>query len=1342
MKFCSLSDFREDAINMAMFKFREGSRATSLNMHPTEKNTMTIHYRPGSKIGNAQQAFNMAKGYEKRVKNWAKTTWGEKYENGWIRIENSRDNTHVKVVFEVPQFLMKAQEVVRLKDQEKQKALAKFKREAARLIYEDKVRSGDFYEEDGIIFKQISPSNKSHIDKKLEDKLVTFLNKYGISVEFVNSLKERGFNAVAISDIVNKLVLISKNEAGADTLPEEAAHFAVELLGMNNPLVKRMMDIIEGTEVYQKVLDEYSTDPDYLVDGKLNTEKLKKEAIGKAIGDSILAGKNLTQNKGILGTLKRLWDKALSFFRKVDVKTLNEELTQLTSQVASSILDDTFKGDINNLKDSKESIFKSKQSKERVSREVARALQAIKTLETRIKQIKNKGGDFEIGGLQATIRKIQYSIDANESLVGIDAYLNSVSESAVQIDDKIKKYIEDSRSFLNDVGQLKHIHDFVTLHTSMANSIYEMFNEDPMLRERGEHLLKHTEEIITILNRAKSFVNANMREATKDTIYKYAENKELAETIFDMGEKDISGISTYINTAKNSKNEVLRIVDSILRNIKASVNRFTLNKGKEIIKAQIKAEESGFKDFGKLAERTKDGKLSGNIIREVNYGEWNIQHNKIKSQISEMVGKPFHEIFQLGGDTNRVAIDMWRNFHKENSIKNKEGKYIPNAKYKNPVFTEVMSNPAVKEYYDLLIKNKKESSNKLPKNYQTDDFYYRLPQIRKNTLQRIRSEEGSLWSNFKNTVKEDFRESFKVREDETEFGHNSGEVTINPVTGEEIKFLPIYFNNKLNNMADVSLDFSATYIAYTHMAETYSQRQAKQGEIWLIEDAINNKVVVGSRAANKGASNLKKALANIVDTHFYGKTKHMETFTYKGVVTGKTREVNVTKVLDRFLAYVRNNNLAFSPFTHLTNHIMGSAYSKLEDIAGRYSTNTSKMRAEVEFDRNMMHITSEIGKRLKTNKINLLLEYNNIIHDGSKMFRNLDIKSNVGRALTNSGLLSTYELSDTRVKGKMLISIYDNYRLFDGKFINFKEFKTLNKSLSKSELNAKWKELSDKTLYDAYEAKDGVLSIKPEFEDFIGEDLINKLTGTLDHVLNTIDGQLSESDKTELHRYVVGRAILTHRNWMITGLEDRFKSQKYSYVTHENEEGFYRTFGRVFISGFKKDAEGNLDRAHLINTMKSLVLAGKDLNEDDKANIKKVWADMTFVMLAIVVAAILNGIADDEPDSYLAQFGGYLSTRVKLEATALAPTPQAVFQSLDILSSPAAGINQFESIVDGLYMLTLEGTAFDEVRSGGYKGMTKLEQLMIKRSILKPFYETANIEAIKGKNRFIKQMGL
>ena len=274
-KICNLSDFKKDAINKAMYEFKGKSKATSLTLSPTETNTYIITHGRGSQaIKTKEQGYNAAKSYSKRVENWAKTKFGDRYSTGWTQITSNPNFT--KVTFEVPSLLMKVQEIKRAEEADKVKLIQELNSQAQLLIDADNKRAGKEFEEDGVVFKQTETSIEK-VNEQIEEKMITFLNTYGINVEYVNSLKERGYDAVAIADITNKMVMISKGEASIDTLPEEAAHFAVELLGDTNPIVKRLMDIVDTTSIYNETYEQYKMDELYQLDGKPDVTKLKRK---------------------------------------------------------------------------------------------------------------------------------------------------------------------------------------------------------------------------------------------------------------------------------------------------------------------------------------------------------------------------------------------------------------------------------------------------------------------------------------------------------------------------------------------------------------------------------------------------------------------------------------------------------------------------------------------------------------------------------------------------------------------------------------------------------------------------------------------------------------------------------------------------------------------------------------------------------------------------------------------------------------------------------------------------------------------------------------------------------
>lgn len=1193
--------------------------------------------------------------------------------------------------------------------------------------------------------EKVEPSTKNE-SEALENKLVTFLSNYGISVEFVDSMKARGFDSVAIFDTAKKLVLVSKGKMDATTLPEEAAHAAIELLGDNNPLVKRLMDLIEGTEVYQRVYDEYSTRPDYMVEGKPNITKIKKEAIGKALGESILKGKPI--EKSVESTLKRLWDKVKSVFKKVDENKMNTEFNDIINTIKVDILNNTLKGNIANL-EGKNEIY-SQATNTKTDKERQRAELSIEALKTRLKQLKSKQDDTVENArvnISNTIDKIQLAIDDNESIVGVHEFVKLVDTTVLEL----KKIVNDAKK-AEAAGKnakfgatfLKDTFEFLDLYEKSVASINGLFQESPSLMERAPALKAQINELVINFSDIREFLNMKMEDTTTSIINQNSPNGELAKEVFSDAKKDTNFFTTYLGLAKNASAEIIKLVDNMIRKAVQTANRNTTVVGRKLVQMQIDLEKSGFKDFSLFFEHENDGKggkrgnKTGYITRRYNYHQYNLVKEKYKQAIAEELGyENYNSIphYALGQNEKAIKRKGWDKFHKDHSQPYKGG-YTPNNTYINPNFEKIKDLP----YYNELLRIKRESLSKLPIKLQTKQNEYKLPQIRKTTLNRLKSRDQNIFKNIGQMA----YESVSVTKDDTEFGMADRDVVFDPITKKEIKFLPIHFNHMLDDMSNLSDDLTGMFTSYYHMAESYNQKSQIKADIWLIEEAVRKQKIVdteGGEIKGEGESNTHKMLTNIVDHYFFG--KQATNLKSKGNFKFLGKEFNAIKIADQFIAYVRRNNLLLSSFTHMSNYLVGAAYSKVESISGKYVNTESMIFAELEIDKNSVHMMSEIGKRNKSNKVSLLLERNGVIHEIHSSFKNLDTKNRFARAFAKSGLFGTYEFTDTRIKGKLMLGVYDNFRLVNGKFVNFSDFKADNKNLKGKQLKQEWAKYKEKTLYQAFNSGKYGLEIKPEYKQFVTNDLENRVNSIINQITDEVDGTLSEMDRTELHRNVIGRAVLTHRNWLVVGAAARWKKKGYNYTTGLEEEGYHRTMLNAMMEMFTNKNE-TFDS--IGDRFKFLLLQSDNMSDMEKANIKKAYADFAFLFLAILASSILTGIADDEPDDFLAQYAGYMSERVRLEASAI--TPLGITELTGILSSPAAGVNQMTSLIEGFKMLnpfwrTEDGHWYGnkKITQGGYQGMTKWQQLLIKRSILKPLYEFGNTEVVKSKLRYLEQIG-
>lgn len=1187
----------------------------------------------------------------------------------------------------------------------------------------------------GIIYKQkvSEPTNAS--DKAVEDKLKSFLSRYGIGLRYVDSLKERGYDAVAISDITNRLILIAKKEADETTLPEEVAHIAVELLGEDNPIVKKLLEKIENTEIYKDTYEEYKADPEYLKDGKPDTYKIKKEAIGKAIGKQII--KKGKGDKSILGNIKMLWNKIMSLFKKISQKSLNEELNSLTGEVAKNILEGDLKTEVKKLG---KGVFKQKATKgkvEKVSKEIRAAEKVLKTIIAREKQLKHSKFSNEeiLAKVESTQKHLKFAIAVNQGIIGMGKYLDMVKTETDYIVDKIEDYLENkSNDKVLVASTIQDMYELVNLYKPSLHNIRTLIENDKTLRQEGSAILDLAEALENDISRIERFADSRMEDALEYTLSKELAEEEgvSAREIMEVSKEDTSSFRLWLGSVTNAKDAMVRIIGKILRDIKLNVDRYTIGVGKKLTAAQVKLEKTGFKDFDIFYEKyttgNNKGKKTGNIITKYNMGEYFKAKRNVMDRIAKQLKVeawtdiPHKELRDKNPEVAKIWGDEWKAFHKKHSVVDKkEGILRPNDKYLNKAFTTLSKE--AKEYYDVLIDIKKEADKKLPTHYQKNAS--RMPMIRKDDLERIKSKEQNIFTN----VKEVVSERFTIKEDETDYGHRD---IVSTEDGGVLRMVPVHYVSRLENMDNLSNDISSIYIAYAHMAENFKQKSKSKAKLELLHRQVGERQLrtkdVFNRVKEKEGktTNTYKMIDMTLQKDLYGEKSEI-----KYIKIGN-KTINLTKVSDAFNNFVRRVNLAFNPFTHTASYITGSTYSKIEDIAGRYTTQESKLWAEKELDANMVNIMMQAGKRLKTNKVALLYEYNGISNTGASAFKNLNFKTSVGRLLSESGVYSTYEAVDYRVKGKILLAIYDNYRLIDGKYITKSQYKILNKErLSKAEINSGWKAAKDKSLYNAYEVKNNELVIKNEFKKYIDSSLENKVNNRINQITAQVDGRLNDADRSNLYRYEWGRLIMTHRGWIISGVENRWKPETYNYTTGEMEEGYHRTFFNTYI------------RPILFNrfNFKQVAENYSNLKEHQKANLRKAYADMAFIAIAMATMAILNGLAegaDDDDDAI--QFLAYMSSRVKLEAdafTSLREIPQ-------ILTSPAAGINQVENTLDLFHMLYSfddEGKwrPLDVIDRGRYKGLNRLEKTAIKMSILKNFYE---FNAAEEKNRYLKQMVL
>lgn len=163
-------------------------------------------------------------------------------------------------------------------------------------------------------------------------RIQKFITSLGGKIEYKPEIVVNGkvVDANAVTDVVKRTIQVADGKEDIKTLPEEAAHIYVHWLPEHSLLLDEMMRGVEGTEFYDQVLHNYKDNPYYQdANGKVDEEKIKKEAVGKMIADAIV---NENASRKAKKWWQRLWEWVKGIFK-------GKNFDNPYSEAASDILD-------------------------------------------------------------------------------------------------------------------------------------------------------------------------------------------------------------------------------------------------------------------------------------------------------------------------------------------------------------------------------------------------------------------------------------------------------------------------------------------------------------------------------------------------------------------------------------------------------------------------------------------------------------------------------------------------------------------------------------------------------------------------------------------------------------------------------------------------------------------------------------------------------------------------------------------------------------------------------------------------------------------------------------------
>lgn len=621
-------------------------------------------------------------------------------------------------------------------------------------------------------------------------------------------------------------------------------------------------------------------------------------------------------------------------------------------------------------------------------------------------------------------------------------------------------------------------------------------------------------------------------------------------------------------------------------------------------------------------------------------------------------------------------------------------------------YKAITDKPELKALYDAIYDTMQEANKKISYMIATDS--YKMPQMEARMLQVMSRQNGVLSS-----IGYAMNEVVTRKEDDTDY---VDEFVTKP-NGKPLKVIPTRYIKMLDNPNNIATDAVAAVVQYYNMASNYSNMSNQQDEIELLLSLLEKATYTNKTGyKGEGAMEYYKQAQLLIDRIMYGRKKIPLTFKIGN------KEINASKALDTIRNWVSKVNLSFNINSIGTSFFTDATFTTMEAKLGRFFDFSDLAFAARQYSQDLPDIMTNTGNPIPTNLTAFLMQYNQVVKDNQEIFDRLD-QSVVLRALNQNFWYLGYTQSDYYVKSHTLLSVYHSYKFIDGEgFMNRNEY--VNKFYPNDRKRGKsvFNQLQTSTLYDAYELKDGVGKVKNKYQKYVPTKLENDVKNKIEIIAKRIDGTLRDIDKSKIHINAITAYLTQHRNFMISGLHDRFKGKQYNQDLGVIEDGAFRSCWRFL---------GNIiGKKHF--TLSQLLADYDNLQDYEQYAIQKVLHDITLAASASIVALTLAAIVDgdDDFDNWFTQEAVYLALRSAFEFR----TMYNPMEFMSLIKSPTAAFSYFDNQwgVLGIFNpfnYIYAKSPFDTVDRGVYKGMPRILRTLIKVTPAKNIIEAADPKA-------------
>lgn len=1083
---------------------------------------------------------------------------------------------------------------------------------------------------------------------------------------------------------LREMIRLAEGYLGEEALPEEFAHLALEMLGHEHPLVKRLLQQLKTNEnalreafegQYEEYRELYKGDDD----------KLALEAAGKLVAKNMLRQQKI-ETPEVRPLLRRIIDKIKELLRSIGSWRIWDAIldaNQVSSKLARDILSGRLLDDmsIENISTT-ESFY---QTQKDLTGQQGIIQNILKRESKRLALLKKRAGPVKNDQKSASVIATEKQIELLE---------NAIRQHKVE--SAVIEYLSSSLSFLKETEASL---DNKVTHGDKVNSICRKLN------------------------------------AVRDTLYSYASVMKLIDEAIESGEiiesyeltKAINFVKEQIDKFMTKYNRLgMRFFERMLANVYGE-HGVTRTLGPH------KGEHLSIHEMARRGDR--DISLMTRMFSSLaDCGDYVLAAFDDITRRAKISGR------QRAAEANRKLLVAWDRYTKatgstdqsfmfeyevgKDGKKHRTGFYITKEKAKR-----TLTKPQL-DYYNDVMAIKQQIDACLPPALIRSP--YQIIALRKLGVERIKDADGmhgkldAFGENVKNAILDTSEEADKdERSIQVDF------------QGNKIDNLPIKYvtKGKHESWDDMTDDVAMSLVAYASMGFEYDelnqvlamlenarymsmnreieQKSGRQRLVERIRTGTTEDDLMYDEAFTKKQmhTNLQLAINDFFQMHLYGKLQKEE----GGLFGTKVSKRKAANMINAAASY---SQMAFN-FQQRISNIGAGMMNIAVETAGKGAFNAASFAwATKEYLKHTSRRLLDTGALESDDKLSLFAE-------------RYDLHQNNGKFSPN----------DSFKKGRAS-RVFNTNLLFAG--LNAGEdFLALTTALAIAR-NTKVKNASGKeeTLWDAFEVKytdpenktGAYLQIKQGYTMADGSPINKEAEMKFAKlVIGTnfrLQGIYNSDDKSAVQQYAFGALVIMYRKWIHPALVRRYGAAGYNPLTGMEGEGYWRTLGRWVGESFKEtltDEEGNHIAMNIINrirqTISNMQLNKSKMTDYEKSNIARAIVELSAVMgvsLALLLHSKFAPGKDEDEDDFSGWFTSmavYQLFRLRNELGSVAPTPLIIREIENTLSSPIAAMDPMRRMMR-IPLLLWPGTWTSDVKSGAFKGQSKATKIIFELPVL------------------------